>query len=540
MTLRRSAHADGPSTEPVLALGRTTSVPVLLVKIIFLGLVLGLAVAIVPVLISLKSWTMLAILAITVIAVFTIYTTRRCVPAKYLFPGTFFLVLFLLVPVLYTIQISTTNFGDGTRTSKSEAVSSIVSASVVRDDSLPTYTMSIGVPHGTAGTTTNDYALLLVDTATGRTYLGTTDRLSSLSASQVTVKAGRVVAAKGYHILTAAQANDAGDAITGMSVPVDAGKGVAIHPSGISSAYTGTENLVYDSSADTITDRSTGDVYSPRMVNGRYLFVDARGRAVSQQSWLSSVGFANYTSLFADSSIRGQLLTTSLWTLFFAVFSVAGTFLAGLLIALLFDEPRMMGRKVYRSLMVVPYAVPTFIGFLIWSTFFNKDFGLANQITGLHLDWFGNASLAKIAVCTANLWAGIPYMFLISTGALQSLPKDVVEAARVDGAGPLRLFFQIKMPLLLVSVAPLLVSSFAFNFNNYNAIALMTKGGPFSSDGSLFGGTDILISGIYRLAFGGSGARFGLAAAVSVLLFLVTALMAIIQFRYTRKLEEVL
>lgn len=537
MTWRRSTRANGPSAEPVLALGRTTSIPALLAKIIFLGLVLGLAVAIVPALISMGSWMMLAILVVTVVAVFAIYTTRRCVPAKYLFPGTFFLVLFLLVPVIYTMQISTTNFGDGTRMSKSEAVSSIVSGSIVRDDALPTYTMSVGVPRGA---TTDDYVLLLVNTATGRTYLGTTNRLSRLSSSQVTVRDGRIVAATGYRILTARQINDAGDAITGMGVPVDSDKGVAIHPSGISSAYTGTENLVYDSSADTITDRSTGSVYSPRMVSGRYLFVDSQGRAVSQQSWLSSVGFANYTSLFADSSIRGQLLTTSLWTLFFAVFSVAGTFLAGLLIALLFDEPRMMGRKVYRSLMVVPYAVPTFIGFLIWSTFFNKDFGLANQITGLHLDWFGNASLAKIAVCTANLWAGIPYMFLISTGALQSLPKDVVEAARVDGAGPLRLFLQIKMPLLLVSVAPLLVSSFAFNFNNYNAIALMTQGGPFSSDGSLFGGTDILISGIYRLAFGGSGARFGLAAAVSVLLFLVTALMAIVQFRYTRKLEEIL
>ncbi|KFI79273.1 ABC transporter permease subunit [Bifidobacterium mongoliense] len=522
----------------MLTLGRTTSIPALLTKIIFLGLVLGLAVAIVPALISMRSWTMLAILVITVIAVFTIYTTRHCVPAKYLFPGTFFLVLFLLVPVIYTIQISTTNFGDGTRASKSETVSSIVSASVVRDDSLPTYTMSIGVSRH--GDTTDDYVLLLVNSTTGRTYLGTTDRLSLMPTAQVTVKKGRIVAAKGYRILTAEQVNNAGDAITGMSVPVNAGKGVAIHTSGISSAYTGTENLVYDSSADTITDRSTGDVYSPRMVNGRYLFVDPQGRAVSQRSWLSSVGLANYTSLFTDSSIRGQLLTTSLWTLFFAVFSVAGTFLAGLLIALLFDEPRMIGRKVYRSLMVVPYAVPTFIGFLIWSTFFNKDFGLVNQLTGLHLDWFGNASLAKIAVRTANLWAGIPYMFLISTGALQSLPADVVEAARVDGARPIRLFFQIKMPLLLVSVAPLLVSSFAFNFNNYNAIALMTQGGPFSSDGSLFGGTDILISGIYRLAFGGSGARFGLAAAVSVLLFFITALMAIIQFRYTRKLEEIL
>lgn len=538
MISRHSTHG-GSSPEPVMALGRTTAIPALLAKILFLGLVLGIVISIAPALISLHSWAMLALLILAAILIFVIYTTRRFIPAKYLFPGTFFLILFILVPVLYTMQISTTNFGDGTRSTKDDAIASIIASSVTRDDSLPTYSMSVGVARSGSA---NEYTLLLVDTTSGRPYKGTARGLSSIPASEVTIStSGKVTSADGYRILTAEEINNARDAIIGMSVPVKGDDGnLAIHPSGISSAYTGRMNLVYDKAADTITDQSTSVVYRPRMIGGRYLYVSSKGTPVSQQSWLSSVGLSNYTRLFTDSSVRSQLAVTSLWTLFFAVFSVSGTFLAGLLIALLFDEPRMWGRKIYRSMMVIPYAVPTFIGFLIWSTFFNKDFGIINQITGLHLDWFGNASLAKIAVCTANLWAGIPYMFLISTGALQSLPKDVVEAARVDGAGPLRLFFQIKMPLLLVSVAPLLVSSFAFNFNNYNAIALMTQGGPFSSNGELFGGTDILISGIYRLAFGGTGARFGLAAAVSVLLFIITAAMAMVQFRYTRKLEEIL
>lgn len=535
MITRRTPH-DSPSSEPVMSLGRTTSIPLLLAKILFLGIVLGIAISIIPALISLRSWGMLTVLICAVILIFVIYTTRHCVAAKYLFPGTFFLVLFILIPVLYTVQISTTNFGDGTRSTKEEAVASIIASSVTRDDSLPTYSMSVGVPQ--SGDT--DYTLLLVDKTSSKPYKGTQQGLSPLPLSQVTIsQSGKITAAQGYRILTAEEINKAGNAIRDMSVPIE-GDNLAIHPSGITSAYTGRMNLVYNQQADAITDQSTHVVYQPRMVDGRYLYVSPTGTPVSQQSWLSSVGFSNYTRLFVNPEIRSQLATTALWTIFFAVFSVAGTFLIGLLIALLFDEPRMLGRKVYRSMMVIPYAIPTFIGFLIWSTFFNKDFGIINQITGLHLDWFGNATLAKIAVCTANLWAGIPYMFLISTGALQSLPLDIVDSARVDGAGSLRLFFQIKMPLLLISVAPLLVSSFAFNFNNYNAIALMTEGGPFSSKGELFGGTDILISGIYRLAFGGAGAQFGLAAAVSVLLFMVTAAMAIVQFRYTRKLEEIL
>ncbi len=519
---------------PRLTLGRTTSVPELVVKIVFLGIVCGFAVSLIPVLIGLKSWTMLAVLCVSVACILIIYTTKRHVPAKYLFPGTFMLVLFVLIPVIYTVAISATNYGDGTRGTQEEAVASIVENSVERQENKPSYTMSVarGTDHGRL-------VLYLVDEKTGKIYRGTQQGLTPVSRADVTVSDGKVTAVGGQRVLNALEIDKQGDSLSRLSVPVNKDKGIYIHPSGISEAYTGQSRLIYDKAKDTITDRQTGTVYRPRKFGDRYYYADSAGRKVSEQSWLSNVGWDNYTRLFRDESVRGQLFSTFLWTLFFAIFSVFGTFLCGLLIALLFDEPRMAGRKFWRSLMVIPYAVPTFIGFLIWSTFFNKDFGIINQVLGVGIDWFGDPTLAKIAVCTANLWAGIPYMFLISTGALQSLPTDVVEAARIDGAGPFRLFFQIKMPLLLISVAPLLVSSFAFNFNNYNAIALMTKGGPFASSGEIFGGTDILISGIYRMAFGGSGAQFGLAAAVSVILFLITAVLGGIQFGISNKFEDI-
>jgi len=130
-------------------------------------------------------------------------------------------------------------------------------------------------------------------------------------------------------------------------------------------------------------------------------------------------------------------------------------------------------------------------------------------------------------------------MFLVCTGALQSIPGDLKEAASIDGASGFTQFRKITFPLLLVSVAPLLVSSFAFNFNNFNAIQLLTKGGPFSSDNPTAGGTDILISYTYRLAFGTGGQQIGFASAVSVALFILTGVIAALQFRATRFLEDV-
>jgi arabinogalactan oligomer/maltooligosaccharide transport system permease protein len=130
-------------------------------------------------------------------------------------------------------------------------------------------------------------------------------------------------------------------------------------------------------------------------------------------------------------------------------------------------------------------------------------------------------------------------MFMVCTGALQSIPADMGEAAQLDGASGFQQLRRITLPLVLVSVAPLLVAAFAFNFNNYNAIQLLTQGGPFSADNPSAGGTDILISYTIRLAFGANGQQIGFASAVSVVLFVITGVLAVVQFRATRGFEEV-
>jgi arabinogalactan oligomer/maltooligosaccharide transport system permease protein len=130
-------------------------------------------------------------------------------------------------------------------------------------------------------------------------------------------------------------------------------------------------------------------------------------------------------------------------------------------------------------------------------------------------------------------------MFIVCTGALQSIPDDVKEAARIDGANPLRMLRSITMPLLLVAVGPLLIASFAFNFNNFTLIFLLTEGGPFEAANTSIGSTDLLITYAFRLAFSGVSPNYGFAAAVSVLIFIIVALISAQGFRRTKALEEI-
>ncbi|HMO09941.1 MAG TPA: ABC transporter permease subunit, partial [Actinotalea sp.] len=155
------------------------------------------------------------------------------------------------------------------------------------------------------------------------------------------------------------------------------------------------------------------------------------------------------------------------------------------------------GQRAYRSILLLPYAIPGFISLMIWSSFYNRDFGLINDLLNLNINWFGSTGWARTAVIMTNLWMGFPYMFLVCTGALQAVPSELKEAASIDGANGWTQFRTVTLPIVLVATAPLLVASFAFNFNNFNAIQLLTEGGPFSADNVTAGGTDILISYTY-------------------------------------------
>ena len=218
------------------------------------------------------------------------------------------------------------------------------------------------------------------------------------------------------------------------------------------------------------------------------------------------------------------------------------TFALGLFLALVLNHPTPRGKKIYRVLVILPYAFPVYLSGMVWAGLLNPQFGFVNQVLcgGAQIPWLTAPLLAQFSVVLVNVWLGYPYIFLVCTGALQSLPEELNEAARVNGASPWRAFRSIKLPLLPVSIAPVLIASFAFNFNNFNVIYLLTRGWPRFSDTTFdIGSTDLLITMVYRVAFGSGGARdYGLASALCIIIFLLIATISIIAFRRTKAVED--
>ena len=528
---REPTRTPSPARVPLRPLGGRLIVTGLVVKAVLLGLVAAIALWAAFPLWEARAWVGLAILVATTVAIFYLYLSRRHIPAKYLLPGTLFLIAFQLFPVLYTVSTAFTNFGDGHRGDKPDAIVAIQTASVRQVPDSAEYTLSVAT---TGDPATGDLVFLVRDSGTGQAYVGDQEGLRPLPADQVQVGLdGRINHAEGYTILTVGQASARSPEITEFAVPTERG---AILAAGLSRAYEGRAQRTYDSACDCVTDHDTGERYYADETVGA--FVSDSGQQLVP-GWRVNVGFANFTRVLTDPRVSGPFLSTLVWNFAFAFGSVALTFGLGAAIALALHSDRLRGRTLYRVLLVLPYAMPAFAMLLVWRDMFNADFGLINQLFGLSVEWLNDPWGARAAVLLVNTWLGYPYMFLITTGALQAIPKELTEAARIDGAGPWRTFREITLPLLLVALTPLLISSFAYNFNNFNAIFLVTGGGPFPPDSPLAGATDLLITYTYRLAFGGSGAQYGYAAAVSVYSFLIVAVISMVAFRRTRQHEEV-
>ncbi|BCJ66302.1 ABC transporter permease subunit [Polymorphospora rubra] len=517
---RRTVRDDRPVTLTGLA-----------VKVVLLGLVAGIALWAAFPLVEAEAWLGLGILVATTAGLFYLYLSRRHIPAKYLVPGTLFLIVFQVFPVLYTASTAFTNFGDGHRGSKDDAIVAIQSSSVVQVPGSIEYALSIAT---TGDAATGPLVFLVTDPATGTVSAGDADGLEPLDAGSVTVNsAGKVTAADGYTVLNAGQASARSQEITEFAVPTEGG---AIRSAGLSRAYEGKATRAYDAGCDCVRDAESGKVWTADPERGA--FVAADGERLLQ-GWRVNVGLSNFTRVLTEPSISGPFLETLIWNFGFAIGSVFVTFALGLLCALALHSPRVRGRTLYRVLLILPYAMPSFAMLLVWRDMFNTDFGLVNNLFGLNVDWMGETWSARAAVVLVQLWLGYPYMFLVATGALQAIPRELTEATSVDGASPWQSFRQITLPLLLVALTPLLISSFAYNFNNFNAIHLTTGGGPFPADNPSVGATDLLITYTYRLAFGAAGAEYGFAAAISIFIFTLVAVISAISFRRSRQQEEV-
>ena len=470
-----------------------------------------------------------ALITLAVLAIVdAIYFLPGLFPAKFIAPGTIFLVAYLIIPIFFTITTAFQVYSTGHILTKDEAITSIQTQSL-----QPTGVSYVMSP---ARTTSGELVLLLYDEDSGEGAVGTPDGVTPLPAGTLKLDANGVVQSTSpeYTVVPGDELFSLDAELASYVVP--GANGAEIQPEGVQTAVVLQPTLDYDPDTDTFTNIETKVVFTD---NGKGSYAAPDGTEL-EPGWRTFIGWDNIKRVFTDPLVRNPFLRTLVWTVSFAVSSVFFSFAIGLFLAITLDKPTMRFRRLYRSLLVVPFAIPGFLMLLVWAGLLNDDFGVINKILppALEQPWLFDPFWAKVSVIMVTTWLTVPYFMLVSMGALQSIPGELTEAARVDGAGRLQIFRKVTLPLLMIVVAPLLIASFAFNFNNFNNIYLLTAGGPPAEDQSIAGSTDILISYTYKLAFqAGKGQDYGLASAVSIFVFLIVATISALAFWRTKALE---
>lgn len=256
------------------------------------------------------------------------------------------------------------------------------------------------------------------------------------------------------------------------------------------------------------------------------------------------VGLDNFTAMLGSGSKLASTFWPVLsWTLIWAVIATVTCYLFGLLLALLINRKGTKFKGFWRFTFVLSIAVPQFVTLLSMRTIFNTN-GPVNVILRSlgfigateSIPFFTDPTIAKITIILINMWIGIPYTMLSTTGILQNIPADLYEAAKIDGANPVTIFFKITLPYMLHVMTPNLITSFTGNINNFNVIFLLSGGGPDSLDYYYAGKTDLLVTWLYRLSM--TQKDYNFAAVVGILTFVVLAVVSLATYRNTGSYKD--
>ena len=502
-----------------------------LFKVISLAILLSLLGTLGISAIAVGEFVIGAFIFIAMILFGVVYLTKISVPMKFFLPGLLLLISFVVAPIFYTISMSAFNFQTGNYITKPEAVSLIEEQGVSQDEMGTAFDVRIGRDSN------NELALLVSDTYEQKYYISTAKSITEISLDQLTLDEFQIAnSAPNFTQLPEAELASLDQDLNAFRFFYSDEFYLILEGFDFAAVYQ--QSLVYDEISDTFTNLQTGGVYAD---NGRGNFVnESNPEDFLIPGWRSPIWFENYLNLITNPQIREPLLGVFMWTVFFASVTVLTQFAFGLLIAMALNK-EIKGRRFYRIILILPYAIPSVMSILIWAGMFNAEYGAVNAILNTDIAWFRDGNFAKFAVLLVNLWLGFPYFYLVSSGALQAIPSELGEAASIDGAKPSQIFQMITLPLLLKILTPLLISSFAFNFNNFNLIFLLTGGGPRDDlGGEVAGATDILISYTYRIAFGTEIQNLGLASAISVVIFILVAVISLYGIRRTKVLDELL
>lgn len=475
----------------------------------------------------------LALLFVIALALIT-YSWSKAYTWRYLFPGLFGFGLFVIFPLIFTVYISFTNYSSANLLSFSKVVAYFEEETYLASEQKYRFDL---LPAEGAQT----YRLYLTDQA-DRHYLSPPLDLANPPAEAVALE-------------VVEPDNKPGDALSlrdVIQVRNQLGELSLQTPEGKLLTMTGLRDFgprlpLWEQVGDDpvrLRNVQTGEVIAPDSTIGKFIIIESGNEArigepigPGYRIW---VGLDNYLSIITDDGIRGPFIKIFIWTIVFALGSVFFSLCVGMFLAVLLQWKELPYRKLYRTLLILPYAVPAFISILIFKGLFNQNFGEINMLLdalfGIRPEWFADPLLAKIMILMVNTWLGYPYMMIVCTGILQSVPSTIYEASSLDGSNPLTDFFRLTLPLIFAPLFPLLVASFAFNFNNFLLIYLLTGGGPDMTGATVVAGeTDILVSYTFRLAFRNTGQLFGYASAIATIIFIIVAAIAWWNLRYANR-----
>jgi len=472
-----------------------------------------------------------------------VYAWKGAYAYRYLFPSLMAFGVFVLLPLIYTVYIAFTNYSAVNLLTFHEAQKYFQRETQVtvgqsyqfklyplaeKTESDPSFRLMLqGAPAGT--------------NLTAQTFLTGSFVLPPVNELQLEVRAAAVADTNALPKETPLAMRD----IIKLREPLKKLRVILPDESqvamiGMTSFAPSVPVWVLDEADNTFSNRLSGEIIRPDFKTGFYL--TRQGQRIGP-GFRVTIGFKNFLKIIEDESIRGPFATIFVWTVMFALLSVLLTFALGFLLAVLLEWKALRGRRLLRSLLILPYAVPAFISILIFKGLFNPQFGEINTILfslfGIRPEWTTDPFLARSMILIVNLWLGYPYMMILCTGILQSVPSDIYEASAIDGGGPVSDLFKMTLPLILPPLKPLLIASFAFNFNNFLLIFLLTNGAPqIVGAQSVVGYTDILVTYTFNLAFRDSGSNFGFASAIASIIFIIVSILSYINLKAATRKDE--
>ncbi len=456
-------------------------------------------------------------------------------PFFYLLPGISCFIAFMILPLIYTVNVAFTNLGTGHLLSLKQVKTLLLQETYIPEDGK-TFNLQ-------AASNKSGLQLFLTDTENPDNIYKAVVPTNLNKNKKTILKLQKIDAIE--QLITEGQLTKIGRGklfrmrtkLKKLKLELENKKFLTLQGG---SKFAESHQRYIEDQDNILIDTQSNKIYKANHTTGYYI----NGEERLTPGFTTFIGFKNFTRLISDPNIVTPFAKIFLWTIVWAALSVFLSFSLGMFLALFLNKKKFRFRFIYRMLLIIPYSIPFFISVFIFRGMMNKDFGVINEIlfslTGMKIPWLTHPFWAKASCLVVNLWLGFPYMLLLITGILQSIPGEIYEAVILEGANKWTTFKKITLPMVMSAIGPLLVGTFAFNFNNFVGIYLLTGGLPaMENTTSPAGETDILLSYTFRLAFeGGQGQDFGLASSIAIVIFIIISILTIINFKYTGVLKK--